>query len=167
MDLHPVPVSAVAHQFEMIVHGQITDGASKIVQEPVADRTGIDDASGDDWNKRKQIVTAPPFEFISQSRGPIKDFDFPTIGVQIFERLSCQRPGISDQRLDDLLPIRFENASVDWVEGISAPIVAASRNAGMIVERITDTQKLPTASGRTPAQLAIRIDFAGEVENLR
>src|SRR5260370_28975575 len=100
MNLHSVPVSAFAHELEMIVDSQIADCTAKVVKETVTDRTGVDDAPGDDWKKRKQIVTAPALEFIAQRRGPVEHFDFPTIGVQIFKGLSRQGPRISDDRFD-------------------------------------------------------------------
>jgi len=124
-----MPMSAFAHEFEMVVDGQIADSAAKVVKKTVADGTGIDDAPGDDWKKRKQIVTATPFEFITKCRSLVYHFDFPTVGVKIFEGLTRKRSRVGDQRFDDLLPIGFERAAIDWVDGVSAPIVAAGGDA--------------------------------------
>src|ERR1043165_514087 len=125
MDLHPMPMSAFAHQFEMIIHRQIANGAAKVVKESIAYGTRIDHPPRDDWNEREQIISATSLKFLAQGRSPIEHFNLPTIGVQIFERFSGQRSGVGNQRFDNFLPIKIEGSRINWIEGIATPIIAA------------------------------------------
>ncbi len=67
----------------VIVGKRLFERAMKVPQEAFAGGGVAHNASNERGNIWQRIVAAPPFELREQSRGPVLDAGFPTIGQKI------------------------------------------------------------------------------------
>ncbi len=176
MNQQAVPVRVVAEKLVMIVNRQVAERLAEIEQEPVALFAAVDDPSGDDRQPRQQIIAAALAKFRAQRRRPVDVFDFPTVRVEIFQRIARERPGVGDERLDHGVPITLKRAGVIDVNririvrraGRALPAFAGGRNVGVIADGAAEAENLPVAGGHVPSLSApFGVEIGRQVNHVR
>ena len=165
MDANAVGVGAVAEQPVMIVNRQITEGFAVVKQEPVAGFATVDDATGQDGQPGEQIITATFLKFFAEQGRPVGEFDFPTVGMQIFQRFAGQRPGVQNEGLNNLIPVMGKGGGAIHIQGETTPAVAAGGNIGVVAHGVTEPEHLPVNGGRGPMQRPRAVEVGGQIHN--
>ncbi len=87
----------------MVVRDAIPNGLAKVVQEPVAEGPVVHDFASEDGQEAQEVIATVPLKLVGEIGCPVHPTQFPTVGVQIFERTARERTGVGNERLDDLL----------------------------------------------------------------
>ena len=166
MNSQSVPVRERGERRVVFVHRKIAEGLAVIVEETVACRTRINDVPGENRQERQQIVVAPFFELLPKCGRPVVGLDFPTVRVQIFQRLPGQRPGVGEERLDDRVPVSLERALVEDIDRVALPTVARCRDLRAVCHRAAEAHDFPVTLRHIPVQRAVRAELRCEIEHV-
>src|ERR1035437_3641864 len=125
MNLQPMLVRKVPEDAVVVVNGQVAQRLAEVVEEAVADWTGVHNAACQDREERKRIIAAALPELLAQRGCPVERLDLPAIRMEILQRLASQRASVSDERLHHCIPVAPEGARIQHVQRVALPAVAA------------------------------------------
>ena len=165
--LQAVPVGILQERPVIVLRNERGHGLAEIVEKPLAGFGAAKNAPREDGQPRSHVVAATPLEFRREAGGPVERLDFPTVGVQVFQRAIADVLCVGHERLHHGIPVALECPGIHRIERQSIPSLAARRNARAGTDRVTETVDAPRAGRRGPLEPAIHVGEPRQINHVR